>query len=113
MPSRGYEKGDYQPEADWASYGPESGFGGAGSVEERERAQDEAWRRAEANGPTAHLTGNGARGRDEARRQSGYVVASNQEEDEAWEQARTEGVTAHLTGSANGPRNLTGSGKIL
>jgi hypothetical protein len=103
MPPKGYEKADYQPEAEWASYGPEGGFGrGSGN----DRSQEEAWARAEASGPTAHLTRNMSRdSRDGDLR---YVV-KNQEEDEAWERARTEGVTAHLTG--NSPvRNLTGGG---
>lgn len=112
----GYEKGDYQPSAEWASYGVDgspqrpssrtggagyqrplsaSGFGGAGS-----RAQDEAWERAEASGPTAHLTGGRRSPRLDV--ESGYVV-KNTEEDEAWERARTEGVTAHLTGGGSRP----------
>lgn len=104
-----FEKGDYHPEAEWANYGAppgsppratQSGFGGAGlGGNQSERAQDEAWARAETSGPTAHLTGNG-RSRGQGEVDGGYVV-KNDEEDEAWERAKREGVTAHLTG--NGP----------
>lgn len=105
--TRGFEKGDYHPEAEWANYGAppgspprqagalQSGFGGTGA---NERAQDDAWARAESSGPTAHLTGNGRAGRQGDEESAGYVV-KNEEEDEAWERARREGVTAHLTGT--------------
>lgn len=70
-------------------------------------AQEQAWREAQQNGPTAHFTGNGT-GRyappagpppDHTERGGGYVV---EEEEEAWRRAREEGVTAHLTGDRLG-----------
>ncbi len=68
-------------------------------------AQDRAWREAQQNGPTSHLTGNGAGpggvpslsyappsspppGRANERSVPSYEVA---EEEEAWQRARTEG----------------------
>lgn len=114
-----YEKGEFQPVAEWANSNPQysappgpppqqsqGGFGGfgGGRSEDRERAQhaeeEEAWERAQSQGVTAHLTGHAPELRNNNRESgdtSGYVI-TNQEEDEAWERSRREGVTAHLTG---------------
>ena len=105
-----YEKGDFQPVAEWANNNtlnnnayapppgppPQQGFGGGLNRSNQTDAQEEAWERARNQGVTAHLTGHGL---DRTRRDSdeGYVV-TNREEDEAWERARGEGITAHLTG---------------
>jgi hypothetical protein len=94
-PTQGYEKSDYQPGAEWAQYAPPDGPPPAN------RAEDEAWERARAEGSTAHFT-NGSRRVDREEEDVGFVVP-NREEDEAWERARTEGVTAHYTGHGRKP----------
>lgn len=101
----GWSKGDYHPSAEWANtpdeHLDEDPFRSSpGTSRPREyNAQEEAWRRAQDDGPTAHLTGSGSARRDDDR--SGFVVP-NQEEDDAWEEARKGGVTAHLTGGGAG-----------
>ncbi|WVQ85953.1 hypothetical protein IAT38_008121 [Cryptococcus sp. DSM 104549] len=105
-PGPGYEKSDYQPDAPWAQaeydapHGAPPGNSTSGGFGvSANRAEDEAWERAQASGVTAHLTGHGAgRPRDVEQEARGYTIR-NEEEDEAWERARNEGVTAHLTGA--------------
>ncbi|WVQ95642.1 hypothetical protein IAU59_002740 [Kwoniella sp. CBS 9459] len=115
-PPGGFEKSDYHPDAPWAQHeysAPRGGHGAGhdGDIGGSNRAEEEAWQRAQSEGVTAHLTGHatsprqGAGGRGEDR---GYVMR-NEEEDEAWERARTEGVTAHLTGHA--PDTLSNEGR--
>ncbi|WWD20702.1 hypothetical protein CI109_105178 [Kwoniella shandongensis] len=116
-PAPGFEKSDYQPDAPWAQheYAPPAGAppsqGGSwgasgGGHPEPNRAEDEAWERAQSEGVTAHLTGQAPAPRSNQRNESsGYVIA-NEEEEDAWERARNEGVTAHLTGAG---RNREGA----
>lgn len=75
-------------------------------------AQEQAWRDATANGPTANVgyvppagppPGQGAG-------QRGYDVGHNDEEEEAWARAREGGVTAHLTGGNDTLRQ--GGGRV-
>lgn len=91
-------------------------------------AQEEAWRDAQRDGPTAHLTGQGAGAGGPSSaggyappagpppgRHDGYdVPIHNEEEEEAWARARQEGVTAHLTGDRLGTRGgAAGGGGVV
>jgi hypothetical protein len=71
-------------------------------------AQEQAWREAQQQGPTSHLTGNAQSNQyapppgsppQDVHRGGGYVI---DEEEDAWQRARAEGVTAHLTGDRLG-----------
>ncbi|WVF68202.1 hypothetical protein IAT40_002967 [Kwoniella sp. CBS 6097] len=114
-PPGGFEKSDYHPDAPWAQgeySAPHRGPDNDGDIGGANRAEEEAWQRAQSEGVTAHLTGHatsprqGAGSRDEDR---GYVIR-NEEEDEAWERARAGGVTAHLTGG-HAPDTLSNEGR--
>lgn len=109
-----YEKGDYQPDAEWAQVNeveydrpsgppPRGGFGGGSGAYREESSGDpaeDAWQRAQREGVTAHYTGHAPAPRATNQEESGYRVG-NTEEDEAWERAKNEGVTAHFTGAGS------------
>ncbi|KAJ9125078.1 hypothetical protein QFC22_000031 [Naganishia vaughanmartiniae] len=75
-------------------------------------AQEQAWRDATANGPTANLAYTPPAGAPSGHiaGQRGYDIGHNEEEDEAWARAREGGVTAHLTGGNDALRQ--GGGRV-